>query len=170
MHTLRLLLGVEVRIAKKVDHLEKTPKALLEHLRCIAPLSHLPDEDPTPQYHTSSSVVMEIFCCPICTRILNQPLQISCGAVICLDCCCKWIQLSPSLSCPCCYSHSLGRSTLNSPSPLITSLLNDLLINCKRNCMKIVCASQYKAHHLQIVRSISIKLLTHHPKSLSRMC
>ncbi len=118
---------------------------MLEYLRSIAPPSHILEEDPKPQYHTSGSA-MDKLCCSICTYFLNQPLQISCGAVVCLDCCCKWIRYSSSLSCPCCHNHSLGRSTLNSPSPLIISLLDDLLIKCKTDCMKIIHAFHYRAH------------------------
>lgn len=69
-----------------------------------------------------------------------------CGAVVCLDCCCKWIQHSPSLSCPCCYDHQFDTSTIRPPSPLVTSLVDDLLICCKRGCKKILRASQYKDH------------------------
>ena len=89
---------------------------------------------------------MEKLQCPICTSFLNRPLEISCGAVICLNCCCKWIQSAPSLHCPCCYGHPLNSSTINTPSPLLASLVDDLLINCKRKCNHIVRAVQYRAH------------------------
>ena len=52
--------------------------------------------------------------------------------MVCLDCCCKWIQFTPSLSCPCCYIHSLNSSTIHPASPLIVSLIEGLLTNCRR--------------------------------------
>ena len=62
----------------------ETPKALLQHLQSMAS-PHLPEEDPTPQYHTSDSLMGKL-CCPICTYLLDRPLEISCGAVVCMNC------------------------------------------------------------------------------------
>ena len=123
----------------------ETPKALLQHLQSMASPSYLPEEDPTPQYHISDSL-MEKLRCPICTYLLDRPLEISCGAVVCLDFCCKWIQCTPSLACHCCYGHPLNSLTIYPPSPLIASLVDDLLINCNRHCKKIVRAAQYRDH------------------------
>ena len=131
----------------------ETPKTLLQHLQSMASPSHLLEEDPTPQYYTSDSL-MEKFRCSICTYLLDRPLEISCGAVVCLDSCCLWIQYTPSLACPCCYDHPLNSST-------IYPLVDDLLINCNRNCKKIVRAAQYRDHlTANCINNWSI----HHPK------
>ena len=45
----------------------------------------------------------------------------------------RWIKCAPSLHCPCCYHLSLNSTSINTQSPLLTSLVDDLLINCKRN-------------------------------------
>ena len=124
----------------------ETPKAVIKHILTIAPPSNLPEEDPTPEYHHVSDVFIDKLCCVICTYLLDRPLEISCGAVVCLDCCCKWIQVTSSVSCPCCYDHPLNSSTIQPPSPLVTALLDDLLISCKRSCKTIVRASKYKYH------------------------
>ena len=89
---------------------------------------------------------MEKLRCPICTYLLDRPLEISCGAVVCLYCCCKWIQCTPSLAWPCCCGHPLNSSTIYPPSPLIAYLVEDLLINCNRHCKNIVRAVQYRDH------------------------
>ena len=107
----------------------ETPKVLLQYLQSMA--SPNSSEQPTPQSDTSDFLAERLHC-PICTFILNRPVEISCGAVVCLDCCCKWIQFTPSLSCPCCYSHSLNSSTIHPASPLIVSIVEGLLTNCRR--------------------------------------
>lgn len=112
-------------------------------LRAIAPTSLIPEEDPTPEYHGS---LAENMCCPICVAILDRPLQLPCGAVVCLTCCCKWIQYSPTLACPCCYGHQLERSTTLQPPSLVTSLLESLLVHCTKKCGKLVKLREYKLH------------------------
>lgn len=119
---------------------------MLEYARSSAPHSHLPKEDPAPTYHTTMTPLAENLYCPICTNILDRPLQLACGAVVCLDCCCKWIQFSPQLSCPCCYNDPLNSSTIQAPSFLLESLLGSLLVNCTKGCGKHVKVVQYQRH------------------------
>ena len=96
--------------------------------------------------HYNYPVVAENLCCPICSAILNRPLQLPCGAVVCLTCCCKWIQYSPTMSCPCCYSHTLQSSTTLQPPSLLTSLLEIVLVNCTKRCGKLVKIRQCREH------------------------
>lgn len=119
---------------------------MIEYARSLAPDSHLPKEDIVPQYHTTLTPLAENLHCPICTCILDRPLQLACGAVICLECCCKWIQFSPQLSCPCCYSDPLNSSTIQAPSSLLGSLLGSLLVNCTKGCGKHVKVMDYQRH------------------------
>lgn len=116
------------------------------HLQTMSPATFIPKEDPAPQYHDSQGSLAENLCCPICTVILDRPLQLSCGAVVCLNCCCKWVQFAPSLSCPCCYGDMLNSSTVQLPSSLLMNLLQDLLVNCKKGCGKVVRLVQYQQH------------------------
>ena len=57
---------------------------------------------------------------------LSQPVELSCGSLICSECCCSWMRLSQRLDCPCCYNHQLSRDTVRSPNPVILSLLDKL--------------------------------------------
>ena len=38
------------------------------------------------------------------------------------DCCCKWLQFSQKLDCPCCYSHQLSTETIKTPNSVILGL------------------------------------------------
>lgn len=126
----------------------------------MASPSLFPAEDTSPATPTP---LTEKLCCPICTSIFDRPLELYCGAIVCLECCCKWIQISHSLSCPCCYNHSLNSSTIQLPSPLIASLVESLVVNCGKRCGKLVRVGQYhqhlagncKSHYHQLVDSPS---------------
>ena len=117
---------------------------MIEHIKSIAPLAP-PSEDPNPQF-VSSSVLNKLLC-SICCEIVRSPIHVSCGHTICSDCCCKSIQITYTLNCPCCYTHSLSSATINSPSPLFMSLLNESVVTCIRSCGKMVKLQDYR-HHL----------------------
>ena len=122
----------------------ETAKAVIDHIKSIAPQSLLPSEDQSPHYHETS--LTQKLTCPLCSNIFSKPVELSCGGIVCADCCCKRIQSTLSLSCPCCSDHSLNSSTVKSPSPLLVSLLEDLLISCLKQCGKVVKVHQYESH------------------------
>ncbi len=66
--------------------------------------------------------------------------------MVCANCCCQAIQATCSLKCPCCYD-TLSSSAISSPSALLHSLLNDVLVKCIRKCGKTVKVQHYQ-HHL----------------------
>lgn len=118
---------------------------LLAYVKSIIPPSLLPDEDKAPCYDPTQAYGLNL-CCPICCSILDRPLELLCYAVICLSCCCKWIQVNPSLSCPCCYTHSLSSYAIKQPSSLLITLLENLPIICVRGCDKVVKLVDYRSH------------------------
>lgn len=122
----------------------ETAKAVIDHIKSIAPQSLLPREDQSPQYHEIP--FREKLTCPLCSNIFNRPVELSCGSIVCSECCFKRIQSTSSLSCPCCSGHSLNSSSVQPPSPLLVSLLEDLLILCLKRCGKVVKVHQYENH------------------------
>ena len=118
--------------------------AVLLHLDTIAPPSFFPDDN-IPTY--KATAVSSDLACPICAAILERPIQLACGSIVCLGCCRKWINSSISpLSCPCCYNHQLNCSTIHSPPTVVMSLLSSLLVNCGKECQKTVRADLYRKH------------------------
>ena len=120
---------------------------LLKHLDDEAPESLLPTEDKTPQCQRSS--VTEKLCCPICTLLLDRPIQLTCGAIVCLQCCQNWVMHRSSdapLSCPCCYTHEFCSSQVRPPPGVIVSLVESLLVRCVRECGRLVKLEEYKKH------------------------
>ena len=68
--------------------------------------------------------------CPICCDILNQPIELACGSLVCALCCCRWIELSSKTSCPGCYTHELDNLTISLPSAVVYELLGALKLVC----------------------------------------
>ena len=116
---------------------------MIGHIKSITP-PPLPSEDPNPQFLDSS--LIKKLTCPICLGVLNRPVQLSCKHIICSDCCCRTIQHTYSVQCPCCSDHILSSSTVHPPSLLLLSLLSDLLISCIRKCGKEVKLQDYERH------------------------
>ena len=110
--------------------------------------SFFPQEDPAPQI--SNSDITASLCCPICTNLLDRPVELACSSIVCLNCCRKWIQhhLCPSLVCPCCYS-TFDSSHIRPPPALLVTL-EGLLVDCFK---KIVRIKNYKKHLQEQCRS-----------------
>ena len=110
----------------------------------LAPIALLPPEDLAPECYGED--LTGKLNCIICMRMLNRPLQLSCGSIVCLQCCQNWVSsLSVTITCPCCYS-DLDTRHITPPPPLIVSLLEGLLVCCVRKCGKVVRIDQYNRH------------------------
>lgn len=121
----------------------ETPKTVLSHVNTIVPEPFLPPDDPTPTLYQNTTTEP---LCPICLQLLDGPLQLGCGNIICLRCCRSWIQLHhPPLSCPCCYK-ILDSEHVTLPPPLVLSLVEGVLVHCVKGCGKIVQVRQYQQH------------------------
>ena len=83
--------------------------------------------------------------CPICLQVLNQPVELACGALMCADCCCRWLQVSDRLDCPCCYGHQLSEDNIMSPTPIVLDLLSTMKLRCF-NCGRVTTRKEYAAH------------------------
>ena len=131
---------------------------MIGHLKSITP-PPLPSEDLNPQFLHSS--LTKKLTCPICLGVVNRPV-LSCKHIICSDCCCRTIEHTLSVQCPCCSDHLLSSSTVHLPSPLLLSLLSDLLLSCIRKCGKEVKLQHYERHlagncksHYEVTNSLS---------------
>ena len=69
----------------------ETPKAVITSATLIAPSSFFSDSSPHVYTQTSLSIVGNTAFCPVCTDVLERPLEMQCGRMICLGCLTKWI-------------------------------------------------------------------------------
>ena len=117
----------------------------MKHIEDTAPESFLPAEESAPQYEQKPLITQ--LSCSICCMVLNQPVELACGSIVCASCCRQWIKHTkpPCIPCPSCYDDQLSSSTIRPPPPLLITLLSDLLIHCAK-CGKLVKASEYIRH------------------------
>jgi len=115
----------------------------MDHIRSIA-APPPPNEDPHPEF--LPSLMIDKLCCSICMDVVSSPIKLSCDHTLCSECCCKYIQVTYSLNCPCCFNHILGRATIAAPSDLFMSLLNELVVSCVRGCSRMVKFKDYRQH------------------------
>ena len=111
-----------------------TPGEAIAHLRNIAPPSILkmPEDASLLEGSTVNTVV-------------DRPLELECGKLACVDCCCKAIEASGNLTCPCCSTHKLDENSVRVPSSAVMDLLSDLMLKCKK-CSLTVPANQFETH------------------------
>lgn len=113
-------------------------------LNFIAPDSFFPRDSPVPSYSPTSSGV-DRFTCTICMRVLDRPLELGCGSLVCgvlLQV--GWGQLH--------FVMSLlpwpwyGRRTHPDPQQRDDEYTCGLLVNCTRGCNRTIRADQYICH------------------------
>ena len=102
----------------------KDINTVISHLECIAPYPLVPYTSIMPTaLDKQLSVNAE---CPLCLMLLNSPVElINCGAVVCFQYCCLWLETSQSgtLSCPCCYEQPVSVSMVRPASNFVQDAL-----------------------------------------------
>ena len=118
--------------------------SLLQHIKMLTPT--VTTQTYMPSDH--SPVNLSSIKCKKCTCILRQPLQLSCGALLCTSCLVKSIEMTDgdSVPCPAC-NEVLEPSSIHSAPDAIMEILNNLPVICERcnNMVKI----QHLSHHTQ---------------------
>jgi len=107
--------------------------------------------------------------CHLCSEVVSQPVE--CESLVCASCCCRWIQVSRSVECPCCYRHQLDDTTINLPSVVVLDLLGTLRLSCNR-CSRTTIARQYHKHkesncqgHYELVSPFQVTVENISPKA-----
>ena len=87
--------------------------------------------------------------CPICMAILDVPLSLACGHVICQDCLKKSIYFKPSTPCcPCCNIAIGGISDIQEPGNTLLAALGALKVRCFwPQCTEIIPLKRLTEHH-----------------------
>ena len=100
----------------------------------------LPHSTSTPNlYSTTDTTIL----CTICMGILDQPIELGCGNMVCLQCCSRWLT-GNQMDCPCCQSPLQDHA--HSPSRVTMEVLGNQLVACGRGCNRVVKACQYLSH------------------------
>lgn len=92
-----------------------------------------------PSTHTNIDML-----CTICFSMLERPIELGCGNLVCLLCCTRWLTISNGVDCPCCYSPLQDHT--HPPSRVTMAVLGNQLVACTRGCNRTVKAEQYQQH------------------------
>ena len=113
-----------------------SPAAAVEYFKSLAPPSHHSPEVCLAEDSYAGE-------CVLCRSFLREPVELACGVMVCCNCCCRWVEVSNALACPCCYDHSLGRDTVTAPSSIVMGLLSNIRLKCLK------CHAQLPAHAME---------------------
>ena len=68
-----------------------TPNLLIAHLEKVAPAPVLLREPSPPLASMNNQFMLKELKCALCSNILSQPLELQCGALVCVKCLQHWI-------------------------------------------------------------------------------
>ena len=139
--------------------LGQSPAAVIRHMQQTAPPSF------TDKLTGATVVDSSATQCPICLSSVDRPLELACGSVVCMDCCCASVSIGDSLSCPCCYDHDLSEDTVNAPSSRMTDLFEAAMkVHC-HTCQGVFFLSEHREHtcHLNSPSRLSVQQILDRP-------
>ena len=117
---------------------------LIKYLKEIAPTPVFEHHPPVSSQNNPS--ILAQLTCRVCLKILQQPLELLCGALACAQCIVERVATSTTLQCPCCSSDAhLVPSHIRPVPDLILVLLNDILVLCVK-CNREMKAHSYEGH------------------------
>ena len=110
-------------------------RSAVDHIHSIAPPSFFPTHEAPAREVTqldSTSVVTAELVRKLCSRILDQPVQLTeCNNLVCMNCISKALEESGDLLCPCCNGdHVRDFSTLVHPTSVVMTVLGDHKVTC----------------------------------------
>ena len=147
------------------------PTVLVQHVQAIAAMTPLTPSTCIANTQTLSAI--DRLRCPIRTDILSHPVELPCRAVVCAACIIRWLTLSASTRCPCCYSKTpLDPAHIDPASSFILELLQDIIVSCSHCKVEMKagtldqhqCSPQLKTvarDELQTTASVIQQLLSH---------
>ncbi len=113
-------------------------RSSIQYVHTIAP----------PTFCQQATVIApnDIFECPVCSHIVDKPIELACGSLVCAGCLCERLRVSQSLLCPCCHSEHLDDfNTIHPPSEITLRALGNMEVTCSV-CAKRVHLRNHKAH------------------------
>lgn len=134
---------LDQHIATLCSHIPKFKSTKIEFLDTAAFL-------PPPPPLTFGDVT-----CPICMAILDVPLALACGHVMCQECLTKSINFKPyNPCCPCCSVAIGSASDITEPANVLLAVLGALKVRCFwPQCTEIIPLKQLREHHDEALAS-----------------
>ena len=96
--------------------------------------------------------------CPLCLSVLEQPVQLPCGALVCATCLCKWLGVSRGRSYPYCYQHDLDEHNITLLSLVVNDLLRDQRLRCQECGYTTTAGQVFRAQREPVPRAFRAHL------------
>ena len=132
-------------------------RSAIMHLHTIAPASffNTVDVHSLTFQSTNSSVSIDDLICPLCSFVVNRPIQLTnCNRLVCFNCLCSSLS-NNGFSCPCCKTdHLKDHNTMACPSQVVMKIIGDLLVSCVKCKTQIVTG-------MRMNTALNLKLTVH---------
>ncbi len=77
----------------------------------------------------SSSFLLSDVECLYCLHLVDQPVELPCKTLVCLECCLELLRKDES--CPACSEHHESvKESFNQPTPVIQKIIDNLMLRC----------------------------------------
>ena len=137
---------VDTRGGQQFVEVIRQASLLIAHLEKIAPPRVLLPEPSPPLASMNNQLMLEELKCALCSNILSQPLELQCGALVCIKWLQDWIAATGAVNCPCCSEDGpLVSSDVRQAPGVILLLLSDVLVYCT-DCCRDIKAGDYEGH------------------------
>ncbi|KAL5515464.1 hypothetical protein EMCRGX_G000634 [Ephydatia muelleri] len=120
-----------------------TADIIIATIKGIAPPHHPPD---MPLSTLNNSAILDQLQCLICLKLLCQPLELPCRALVCTTCMVRWFEVFSCSNVKCPFVDApLLPSALKPAPPIIMVLLQDIHVECS-SCKKNIRIGDYNIH------------------------
>lgn len=94
-------------------------------------------------------ISMDSMLCPICLAVLDVPLSLKCGHVVCRECLIKAVNYLPTHpSCPCCSTAIEGTADIMRPPDVLLQVIQSLRVKCNMpQCEATVNLGSLRQHY-----------------------
>ena len=133
---------------KKAKGVRGRRKPVIAHIQEIAGTGYVAA---TPlllerfQQSSTGSVELNDLACVMCGHIVDRPVQLPCGSLMCAMCCVQNLHGSDEMSCPTCHQPHGDPTHFQPVSSVVRKVLGDLILQCE-NCNKPTHLCQLRNH------------------------
>lgn len=145
--------SVKKRTATAVPgHLLPSLHTVLDHINKVAPLPYCPEESsvsllPSEFIQPAPPLTIELFLCPLCTQVINGPVELPCKTLCCRKCAVQAIVSSGAAVCPLCQEVISKPEDIQCPSQITLMSLASLQVRCTQaNCSEYVRLDRLQDH------------------------
>ena len=140
------------------------PSEAVEKIDMVTPPSWVTSGEKLT-YCLSSTIARSAVACPLCSEILDCPVQLSCGKLVCAGCLSRHVHTARSCACPCCVgdAHFLTAAAIQEPPELVLNVLGSLFVHCPEKCSKIGPCTKLQQH----IQSGCTKFFSEQPQHIA---